>query len=100
MSVNASVDGKVTLGRDRLLLSEEAGQVWRAMQPAGADAVYQARNDLLEELYAPTAILEGSGTFVTADAGPLDLPRADDDGVISLRYEVLRNSQAGAQQQP
>ncbi len=79
VSVTASVDGRVTLGRDRLLLSEEAGSVWRSIQPAGADAVGAARMALLEELYAPTAILEGSGTFVTPDAGPLELPPADDD---------------------
>ena len=82
VSVTASVDGRVTVGRDRLLLSEEAGSMWRSIRPAGADAVAAARTALLEELYAPTAILEGSGTFVTADVGPLDLPAADDDGLF------------------
>src|SRR3954452_21733099 len=82
VSVTASVDGRVTLGRDRLLLSEEAGRVWRSMQPAGAGAVFAGRTALLEELYAPTAILEGSGTFVTEDAARLDLPPADDDGLF------------------
>ncbi|WP_405070546.1 dihydrofolate reductase family protein [Kribbella sp. NBC_01510] len=77
VSVTASVDGRVTLGRDRLLLSEEAGSIWRSIWPTGADAASAARTALLEELYAPTAILEGSGTFVTPDAGPLDLPPAD-----------------------
>ncbi|MEV5961601.1 hypothetical protein AB0L70_07535 [Kribbella sp. NPDC051952] len=88
VSVTASVDGRVTLGRDRLLLSEEAGRVWRSLKPAGADAVESARTALLDELYSPTAILEGSGTFVTEDARPLELPAAD--GVLSLRYEVVR----------
>jgi riboflavin biosynthesis pyrimidine reductase len=93
MSVTASVDGRVTLGRDRLLLSEEAGRVWHSMHPAGADAVYEARTALLEELYAPTAILEGSGTFVTADAAPLELPPADDDGLFEdyLPPEVVKH---------
>jgi 2,5-diamino-6-(ribosylamino)-4(3H)-pyrimidinone 5'-phosphate reductase len=81
VSVTASVDGRVTLGRDRLLLSEEAGRVWRSIQPTGADTAHAARTALLEELYAPTAILEGSGTFVTENAGPLDLPPVDDDGL-------------------
>jgi len=93
VSVTASVDGRVTLGRDRLLLSEEAGRVWHSMHPAGADAVYEARTALLEELYAPTAILEGSGTFVTADAAPLELPPADDDGLFEdyLPPEVVKH---------
>jgi len=93
MSVTASVDGRVTLGRDRLLLSEEAGRVWHSMHPAGADAVYEARTALLEELYAPTAILEGSGTFVIDDVGPLELPDADDDGLFEdyLPPEVVEH---------
>ena len=82
VSVTASVDGRVTLGRDRLLLSEEAGSIWRSIWPTGADAASAARTALLEELYAPTAILEGSGTFVTPDAGPLDLPPTDARRVV------------------
>ena len=81
VSVTASVDGRVTLGRDRLLLSEEAGSIWRSIWPAGAGAAAAARTALLEELYAPTAILEGSGTFVTPDAGPVDLPPTDAVGL-------------------
>ncbi|MGW6281501.1 RibD family protein [Kribbella sp. NPDC055071] len=93
VSVTASVDGRVTLGRDRLLLSEEAGRVWRSINPPGADSAHAARTALLEELYAPTAILEGSGTFVTDDAGPLDLPPTDDDGLFEdyLPTEVVKH---------
>jgi 2,5-diamino-6-(ribosylamino)-4(3H)-pyrimidinone 5'-phosphate reductase len=54
VSVTASVDGRVTLGRDRLLLSEEAGSIWRSIWPTGADAAAAARTALLEELFAPT----------------------------------------------
>jgi riboflavin biosynthesis pyrimidine reductase len=81
VSVTASVDGRVTLGRSRVLLSEEAGKLWRSLMPDGMDEVTGARTALLEELYAPTAILEGSGTFVAPDVGPLDLPAADADGL-------------------
>ncbi|MEV4266542.1 dihydrofolate reductase family protein [Kribbella sp. NPDC049584] len=76
VSVAASVDGRVTVGRDRLLLSDEAGQLWRSLWPDGFVPMHDARTALLEKLYAPTAILEGSGTFVTADTGPLELPEA------------------------
>lgn len=93
VSVTASVDGRVTVGRDRLLLSEEAGSVWRSIRPAGADAVEGARTALLEELYAPTAILEGSGTFVTEGVGPLELPAAGEDGLFEdyLPAEVVEH---------
>ncbi|WP_432885904.1 RibD family protein [Kribbella sp. CA-245084] len=74
--MTASVDGRVTVVRDRLLLSDEARQLWRSFWPEGFTTVNDARTALLEELYAPTAILEGSGTFVTADTGPLELPEA------------------------
>jgi riboflavin biosynthesis pyrimidine reductase len=76
VSVTASVDGRVTVGRDRLLLSDEAGQLWRSLWPEGFAMADGSRTALLESLYAPTAILEGSGTFVTADTGPLELPEA------------------------
>ncbi|RZU13594.1 riboflavin biosynthesis pyrimidine reductase [Kribbella rubisoli] len=76
VSVTASVDGRVTVGRDRLLLSEEAGKLWHSLWPEGFMTMNGARTALLEELYAPTAILEGSGTFVIADTGPLELPEA------------------------
>jgi 2,5-diamino-6-(ribosylamino)-4(3H)-pyrimidinone 5'-phosphate reductase len=81
VSVTASVDGRVTLGRDRVLLSDEAGRVWHSVQPSGVDEAGAARTALLEALYAPTAILEGSGTFVAPDVGPLELPAADPDGL-------------------
>ncbi|WP_242002171.1 RibD family protein [Kribbella steppae] len=78
MSVTASVDGRVTLGRDRLLLDEENAQVWHSLQSASAGS---ARAELIEHLHSPTAILEGSGTFVTDSTGPLDLAQvpADDE---------------------
>ncbi|MFC9687380.1 dihydrofolate reductase family protein [Kribbella sp. NPDC056951] len=77
VSVTSSVDARVTVGRRRLLMDAEAGAVWRGLRPAGADDAEAARSALIEELYAPTAILEGSGTFVTVDAGPLELPEAE-----------------------
>ncbi len=73
-----SADGRLTLSGDQLLLSEEPGRVWRTLQPPSAPAVEQARAALLERLYQPQAVLEGSGTFVTRDTGPVSgLPVAD-----------------------
>lgn len=73
-----SADGRLTLSGDQLLLHEGTGRVWRTMQPPSAPAVEQARAALLERLYQPQVVLEGSGTFVTHDAGPVTgLPAAD-----------------------
>ncbi|MFG1818522.1 RibD family protein [Kribbella sp. NPDC049174] len=83
MSVTASVDGRVTLGRDRLLLQEENGQVWRSLW---SDSAISARTALIEELYAPTVLLEGSGTFVIDSAGPLDLAPVPADAELFEDY--------------
>lgn len=71
MSAWMSVDGRVTLGRDRLLLEDDTSRVWRSLHPPSAQAAAEVRSSQLAELYHPEAILEGSGTFVRADAGPL-----------------------------
>lgn len=71
ISVGMSVDARVTLSRDRLLLHEETARVWRSLSPASAQALGDAREAELARLYQPRAVLEGSGTFVTDDAGPL-----------------------------
>ena len=72
VSVSASVDGRVTLRRDRLLVDEATSRVWQSLLPPSAPAVEAARAAQLESLYRPRAVLEGSGTFVTDDAGPLE----------------------------
>jgi len=71
VSVTMSVDGRVTLGRDRLLLGGEAAEAWRSLWPPSAPAVEEARSARLTALYHPQAVLEGSGTFVATGAGPL-----------------------------
>lgn len=88
VSVTASVDGRVTVGRDRLLLSDEARQLWRSLWPEGFASVNDARTALPEELYAPTAILEGTGALPTRLR--LMSSSTTADGVVSLRYEVVR----------
>ncbi len=73
VSVSASVDGRLTLRRDCLLLHEDAARAWQALQPPGVAAVERARSAQIEQLYgAPGAVLEGSGSLVPASAGPVD----------------------------
>lgn len=74
VSVGASVDGRVTLRRSSLLMHPDAGQVWAEMSPPSSGALHHEREALLEQLYHPQAVLEGSGSLVTDAAGPLDLP--------------------------
>ncbi len=90
-----SADGRLTLSSDQLLLHEGAGGVWRSLQPPSTHAVEQARAALLERLYQPQVVLEGSGTFVTHDTGPVTgLPAADP--ALELHTDFLPDDVAGA----
>ena len=90
VSVSATVDGRVTLRRDRLLMDAETARVWQSLLPPSASAVEAARASQLESLYQPRAVLEGSGTFVTDDAGPLaGLPADFAEPIDVLRSDFL-----------
>ncbi|WP_203699702.1 RibD family protein [Asanoa iriomotensis] len=87
VSVTATADGRVTLGRTDLLLDESVATRWRGAWPADVDDLVARRAAAIEATHRPTVVLEGSGTFVGPDEGPLDLPdAADDDG---LRADFL-----------
>lgn len=78
VSAVMSADGRLTLSSDQLLLHEETNRVWQSLQPPSAQLVEDARSALLDRLYQPQVVLEGSGTFVTDDTGPLTgLPAVD-----------------------
>ena len=61
LTTTVSVDGRITLGRDQLLLDPTVAARWSAMTADGAFADRHAQLDA-------TAILEGSGSFVGPDA--------------------------------
>ncbi|GAB4057654.1 RibD family protein [Catellatospora paridis] len=89
-----SVDGRLALSGDQLLLHEGAGRVWRSLQPPSTPMVEQSRAALLERLYQPQVVLEGSGTFVTPDTGPVTgLPAADP--ALDLHTDFLPDDVAG-----
>ncbi|WP_250037199.1 RibD family protein [Paractinoplanes maris] len=71
VSVTTSVDGRVSLRRDRPLMPTDDGKVWETLRPPSAPGVEEARAALLERLYSPTVTLEGSGSMVPPSAGPL-----------------------------
>jgi 2,5-diamino-6-(ribosylamino)-4(3H)-pyrimidinone 5'-phosphate reductase len=82
VSVTASVDGRVALSRAERLLDEEAGRRWQAGWPGDAVEMVAERSAAIEERYGPTVVLEGSGTFVGDDDGPLEL-----DGTVTPAEE-------------
>lgn len=65
LTTTVSVDGRITLGRDQLLLDPTVAGRWATMTVQGA---FEDRHDQIDAL----AILEGSGSFVAPDA---DAPR-------------------------
>lgn len=70
VSVGMSVDGRVALRRDRLLMDPEAARGWDSMSRPSTEALEEARSSQLDRLYQPQVILEGSGSLVTDSAGP------------------------------
>ncbi|MEV4350579.1 dihydrofolate reductase family protein [Actinoplanes sp. NPDC049596] len=73
VSAQMSVDGRITLRRDHLLMTSP--EIWASMRPPSADGVAA----LMASLHQPTAVLEGSGSLVSSSAGPIaDLPQPAD----------------------
>jgi riboflavin biosynthesis pyrimidine reductase len=62
LTTTVSVDGRITLGRDQLLLDPKAGARWETITVPGA---FETRHTDI----AAQVILEGSGSFVGPDAG-------------------------------
>ncbi|WP_144016663.1 RibD family protein [Beutenbergia cavernae] len=71
VSVTTSVDGRVTFAPDRLLMLEPHSSAWRALGGESADRVQAARAADLEREHPHQATLEGSGSLVPPDAGPV-----------------------------
>lgn len=79
VSVGASVDGKVALTRDALLMRQPSTDLWESMTPRAADPVPIDIIEVVRQQYGCNAILEGSGSLVTEDAIPAELPAHDGD---------------------
>jgi 2,5-diamino-6-(ribosylamino)-4(3H)-pyrimidinone 5'-phosphate reductase len=74
VSVTATADGRVALSRAERLLDENSDFRWRSAWPADTEDLLERRAAAIEQRHHPAVVLEGSGTFVADDAGPLDLP--------------------------
>jgi 2,5-diamino-6-(ribosylamino)-4(3H)-pyrimidinone 5'-phosphate reductase len=77
VSVIASADGRVALNTDARLLEDEPGLRWRSLWPEDLAALLERRAADIERRHHPRVALEGSGTFVHDDAGPLEHQRSD-----------------------
>lgn len=74
VSVTATADGRVSLNRAERLLDEGSSTRWTAAWPPDVSDLLAQRAAAIEQRHHPTVVLEGSGTFVADDDGPLDLP--------------------------
>jgi len=79
MSVSASVDGKVTLSRQQVLMQQPSGRLWAAMAPPDADPLQDDFFELVRRQYGCNARLEGSGSLVAGGADPPPLPPHESD---------------------
>lgn len=78
LSVGASVDGKVTLTRQQILMRQPSARLWAGMVPPDADPLHEDFLELVRQQYGCTATLEGSGSL-TDDDETQPLPAFDGD---------------------
>ena len=79
----ATVDGRITTRRSERLLEPHVGQHWRSVWPKDVVELVSRRQTWLDQRYHPTAILEGSGSFVADDVvGPTDPPPEPGDPLL------------------
>ena len=88
VSVTATADGRVALNREERLLDAGARRRWQSVWPPDVEDLLAQRPASIERRHHPSAVLEGSGTFVADGDGPLDLPR-DPAVAGDLRQDFL-----------
>jgi riboflavin biosynthesis pyrimidine reductase len=74
VSVVASVDGKVTLTRQQILMQQPSARLWANMVPPDADPLHEDFLELVRQQYECTATLQGSGSLAADDAELQPLP--------------------------
>jgi riboflavin biosynthesis pyrimidine reductase len=88
VSVTATADARVTLSRAERLLDEGPNSRWGSAWAADTEDLLARRAAAIEQRHHPAVVLEGSGTFVSGDAGPLHLPDASEPAA-ALRADYL-----------
>ncbi|WP_410786822.1 dihydrofolate reductase family protein [Kribbella sp. C-35] len=79
VSVGASVDGKVALTRNALLMHPPSSELWGSMTPEAPDSVAIDVIEVVRQQYGCNALLEGSGSLVSEEEIPGELPSYDGD---------------------
>lgn len=79
VSVGASVDGKVALTRNAILMHQPSSELWGSMTPSAADSIAIDVLELVSRQYGCNAVLEGSGSFVSESEIADELPVYDGD---------------------
>lgn len=88
VSVTATADGRVTLSRFERLLDDGPNLRWRSAWSADTEDLLARRAASIERRHHPSVVLEGSGTFVADNAGPLALPNSSETAA-KLRTDYL-----------
>jgi 2,5-diamino-6-(ribosylamino)-4(3H)-pyrimidinone 5'-phosphate reductase len=88
VSVTATADGRVTLSRTERLLDENPDIRWRSAWSPDTGDLLARRAAAIEQRHHPAVVLEGSGTFVADNAGPLHLPEPSEPAV-ALQADYL-----------
>ncbi|MGA9749479.1 MAG: RibD family protein [Nocardioides sp.] len=68
LTTTASVDGRVTITPSERLLDPDVSARWQSAWPGDVTDLVEQRRRWIEAAYEPTVTLEGSGTFVAAEA--------------------------------
>lgn len=79
LTTTASVDGRVTLTQSERLLDPGVHARWQQAWPTDVEHLIEQRRRWIEERYAPTVTLEGSGTFVSSEATSRWVDRPEND---------------------
>ncbi|MGI8417258.1 MAG: dihydrofolate reductase family protein [Nakamurella sp.] len=78
VTATMSIDGRIALWPNRILLEPEVGAAWSALETPGATSLLQERQRPLTDRFGSTmAVLSGSGSFGTEPGSRL--PSVDDD---------------------
>ncbi|RZT14751.1 riboflavin biosynthesis pyrimidine reductase [Kribbella sp. VKM Ac-2569] len=81
VNVGASVDGKVALTRNALLMHQPSSELWGSMTPEAPDSVAIDVIEVVRQQYGCNAVLEGSGSLVSEEEIPAQLPTYDGDPI-------------------
>ena len=83
VEMGLSVDGRIAFRKDQLWFDEDTPGEWESVERSRTRPLEESRSQLIESLYAPQAVLHGSGSLARSTAGPVaGLPPVDPPDVL------------------